>query len=124
MAENIYRKLIIKELKGETSPDESQKIDQWINESPENLKIFNELWSAFELTSPDVNSFNTDKEVAWSKIYNKISIPLVSRSKVIQFSRIAAAAVIFFLVGIAVQYFRTEKFPVDFLNQYSTVILK
>ncbi len=123
MPEIFYRSLIIKEIKGETSIEESQALDQWINENSENQKIYNELWSAYALTAPDINLFYPDKEVAWSNIINKIVLPNENRGWLNQFIRIAAAAVIFFLIGIGVQYFRTEKTPPDFLNQYSTVIV-
>ncbi len=123
MPEIFYRSLIIKEIKGETSTNESLALDQWINENSENQKIYNELWSAYALTAPDINLFYPDKEVAWSNIINKIVLPKEKRGWVIQLIRTAAAAVIFFLIGIGVQYFRTEKTPPDFLNQYSTVIV-
>ncbi len=123
MVENIYRKLIIRELKGEVSTEESQIIDKWIKESPENQKLYNELWSAFQLTSPDVELFIPDKEIAWANISNKISVPLKRRSLIIQLSSIAAAAVIFFLIGFAIRYSTTEKLPSSFLNQYSTVVV-
>ncbi|HEY5591947.1 MAG TPA: FecR domain-containing protein [Paludibacter sp.] len=123
MAENSFKRLIIKELKGETSPEESQKIDNWINESFENHKLYNELWSAFQLTSLDIDLFSSDKEAAWSKIVSKISVRPKSGSLFIQVSRMAAAAVIFFLIGLGVQYSFTDRLPSDFLSQFSTVIV-
>ena len=123
MAENSFKRLIIKELKGETSLEESQKIDNWINESLDNHKLYNELWYAFQLTSPDIAPFISDKEVAWSKIVSKISTQPKSGSLFIQVSRIAAAAIIFFLIGIAVQYSSTDRLSSDFLSQSSTVIV-
>lgn len=123
MSENLYKKLIIKELKREASTEESQKINLWINENAENQKIYTELWSAYALTSPDVTPFVTVKEDAWSKINKRITASRKISNYVTQFSRIAAAAVVFFLVGIAVQFFTSSKISPDFLNQYSTVIV-
>ena len=123
MDENVFKKLIIKELKGEASPEESQKVDKWINESSENHKLYSELWSAYQLTSPDVDLFISDKEIAWSKIISKILVPRKNGSWIIQLSRIAAAAIIFFLIGIAVQHSFTNKITSDFLAQYSTMIV-
>ncbi len=123
MGENIFKKIIIKELKGEATSEESQQLDQWINENAENQKRFTELWSAYQLTSPDVDLFEPDKEAAWSKIRDNIALPRQRRLGITQFSRIAAAAILFFLIGIASQYFVSEKFSADFLNQYSTVIV-
>ena len=123
MALDIDKKLIIKELNGQTTLQESQEIDKWINESPENQKVYHELWSAFQLTSPDVDLFISDREAVWAKIVRKITHPHKNRSLVIQLSRIAAAAVIFFLIGIGVQYYRADKIPADFLNQYSKVVV-
>lgn len=123
MSTNIYRKLIIRELNGKASYEESLKIDQWIHESPENQKIYHELWSAYQLTSPDVDFFTSNKEAAWVKIEQKIFLPQKRRSLYIQLSRIAAAAVIFFLLGIGVQFYLTDKFSSDFLNQYSKIVV-
>ncbi len=123
MGENMYRKLIIRELKGETSPEESDLIDQWINESADNQKNYHELWSAYQLTSPDVDPFIPDNEAAWLRIKEKVSLQADKGSWVIQFSRIAAAAVLFFLIGIAFQYFREDNISSDFLKQYSTIIV-
>jgi transmembrane sensor len=121
MPDIFYRTLIIKEIKGEASVVESENVSQWINQSSENQKIYHELWSAYALTSPDVYPFIADREAAWSKIIHHIAILRPHGPRVIQFLRVAAAAVIFFLVGIAVQYSKREKIPPDFLNQFTTV---
>jgi transmembrane sensor len=123
MPEKFYESMIVKELKGESTNEESQKITQWVTKDAANLKIYNELWSAYALASPNVSAFQTDKEVAWSKISKKIITSRRSSNFVIQFSRIAAAAVLFFLAGIAVQFFTSSKISPGFLNQYSTVIV-
>jgi ferric-dicitrate binding protein FerR (iron transport regulator) len=123
MIENIYKKLIVKELNGETSQEESLKINQWINESPEHQKIYEELWLAFQLASPDVDLIVPDKETAWTNIEQKITLPQKRRSVFIQLSKIAAAAVIFFMIGMGTQFYLTDKFPSDFLNQYSKVVV-
>ena len=123
MGENIYRGLIIRELKGKTSSEESQLLDDWINKNAENQEYYQNLWSAYQLTSPDVDQFFPDKEAAWLKIREKIIFTSEKNPWFLQFSRIAAAAVVFFLIGIAVQYFRMDKTPSDFLDQYSTVIV-
>lgn len=123
MSANYYKKLIIKELNGKASYEESTRINLWINENPENQNIYQELWSAYQLTTPDVDVFVSDKEAAWTKIERQINIPGTRKSFFIQFSRIAAAAVVFFLIGIGVQYYLTDKFPSDFLNQYSKVVV-
>jgi ferric-dicitrate binding protein FerR (iron transport regulator) len=123
MIENIYKKLIVKELNGETSQEESLKINQWINESPEHQKIYEELWLAFQLASPDVDLIVPDKETAWTNIEQKITLPQKRRSVFIQLLKIAAAAVIFFMIGMGTQFYLTDKFPSDFLNQYSKVVV-
>jgi len=123
MSEIYYRSLIIRELKGNTSIEESLQLDNWIKDNPRNRITYNKLWSAYALTSPDVDHFIPDKEAAWSRIMQEIAKPAKSINWFIQFSRIAAAAVIFFFIGIAVHYLWTEKIPADFLNQYSTVIV-
>jgi ferric-dicitrate binding protein FerR (iron transport regulator) len=124
MSENIYTKLIVKELKGEATQEESLMINEWMNENHENQQIYHDLWRAYMFTSPDVDLFIPDKEAVWSKIINKISIPGPKReSWVIQLTKIAAVALIFFLIGMAVQYFLTKNISPEFLNQYSTMIV-
>jgi len=123
MTEIVYKKLIIKELKGDASPEESQLVDSWINENSGNQNIFNELWSAYQLTSPDINLFIPDKEVAWAKISSKISVPRERGSFIIQLARLTAAAVIFFLIGIAFHITFSDKIPSEFLKQYSKMIV-
>ena len=123
MSDIFYRSLIIKELKGETSIEESRQLDEWIKDNPKNQRIYDELWSAYALTSPEVDPFIPDKEVAWSRIMHEIAKPDKSTPWFIQFSRIAAAAILFFLIGISAQYLWSERVPSDFLNQYSTVVV-
>ena len=122
MSETFYRSLILKELKGEASPEDSLHINKWINESPENLKIYNLMWSSYALVSPDHVQIVTDKEAAWSRIGAKITFPRKSRSLFIHLSKIAAA-VLFILFGVGYQYYRAEKIPAEILNQYSTIIV-
>jgi len=123
MTLNNYKRLIIKELNGKTSLEESLQIDLWLNENAENQRIYNELWSAYQLTSPDNDLIITDKEVAWAKIESKIAIPRKRGLFVMQLSKFAAAAIVFFLIGIGVQYYLTNQYPSDFLNQYTCVVV-
>lgn len=115
--------MIIRELNGKASYEESIKIDQWINENPENSKLYHELWSAYQLTSPDVDIIISDKEAAWKKIAHQITTNKSKVSFYMQCLRISAAAVIFFLIGIGIQYYLTEKASSDFLNQYSKIVV-
>ena len=123
MSEIFYRLLILKELKGEASPEDSQIISQWIAEGSENLKVYNQIWSSYALASPDYIHLTADKEAAWSRIGQKINFAFKRSSIIVQFTKIAAAAVLFFLVGIGFQYYRSEKIPTEFSNQYTTFIV-
>ena len=123
MAEIFYQSLIVRELKGEASPEDSQMISQWIAESPDNQKLYNQIWSAFALASPDLDPITTDRELAWTKIRNTISIPHKKIRLIVKFSQIAAAALIFFLVGMGFQYLLSDKVSGEFLNQYTTFIV-
>ncbi len=123
MSETFYRSLILKELKGKASSEDSQIINYWIDESSENLKIYNQICSSYALALPDHIPITTDKEAAWSRLVEKITFSRQHSSLFIQFSRIAAAAVLFFLIGIAFQYYRSDKIPSEFLNQYTTIIV-
>jgi len=116
MAEEFYRKLIIKELKGGGSPEESEMVNQWINENPENRKIYQDLWTAYQLTAPDVEQFIPEKEMAWARIKSKITLPHQQGSWFLQFSKIAAAAILFFLIGIAFQQIISDAPSSDFLT--------
>jgi transmembrane sensor len=123
MGSSIDKKLIIRELNGQTTIQESMEIDQWINESPENQKIYQEIWSAFQLATPDVDPFITDKEAAWSRIERKIQKTIERKSLWVQLSSIAAAAIIFFTIGTAVQFFQSNEIPATFLDQYSKIVV-
>ena len=123
MAEIFYQSLIIKELKGEASPEDSQMISLWITENPENQKIYNQIWSAYALAVPNLEPITTERELAWTKIRDNITIPQRKSGLIIQLLRYAAAAIIFLLVGMGLQHLLSEKIPNEFLNQYSTFIV-
>jgi ferric-dicitrate binding protein FerR (iron transport regulator) len=123
MTDQIIRKLIIKELKGNVSPEESQIIDKWINEDPQNRKSYDDLWSGYHLVTQGQEVFIPDHEVAWLKIKSKLSNPNQKRVLFLKFSGIAAAALLFFSLGFAVQYFLTNKINDNFSDQYSSIVV-
>jgi transmembrane sensor len=125
MLEQNYKELIIKELKGKASFEESLLLSRWVNESLENQNSYAELWSAYALSSPDVELVNPDKVASWSKIMTKISAPARRLMWIKKYTKLTAAAVLFFLIGIGFHYLTAEKSDLspEFLNQYATVIV-
>ncbi len=125
MTELNYKNLIIRELRGEASFEESLQLSRWINASLENQNIYAELCSAYALSSPDVELVNPDKVASWSKIMTKISAPTRRFLWINKYTKLTAAAVLFFLIGVGFHYLTAEKNKVstEFLNQYATVIV-
>jgi transmembrane sensor len=133
--------LIGKHLSGEASADESARLEQWISQSDNNRRYFNQFNLIFERAAsvkalPD---FNTD--AAWNRMKSKLNS--APKGKVVQmkplwqnlYLRIAASVIIifgvaFFLyrstndaVSVAVQVVAEAKIEKDTLPDGSAVTL-
>ena len=107
MQENNKEKdysLIHKLLDGSISDNDLTRLNQWLEENPENLRLFdkeNELWQESRVVLDD-NIFNTDK--SWTDISSRLGIGSNSTKLLSYFRRIdfrllvAAAAIVILLV--------------------------
>lgn len=99
--------LPIRFISGETTPEESKLLEQWLNHSPENKKYFDEILRVFNNQLSDQESSEFDTDQAWHTINksNTAEVPMLNkkRSLLVQITRVAAFFIL--LVGIAGVYF-------------------
>ncbi|PKP19864.1 MAG: hypothetical protein CVU05_10415 [Bacteroidetes bacterium HGW-Bacteroidetes-21] len=94
--ENINPDLLIAYLNGETSPEDSLWVKEWIEANPENqahFKAFQDIWHHAAETLPLPADVNTD--IAWQKLNKRInSNTPVKRPSLISFTLKVAAVII------------------------------
>lgn len=95
ISENQYE-LIAKSLSGNITGAEQAMLDQWLAESPENARAFDEARRAWELTAQYTVVADTD--AAWQKLHQSIAENSQQQRTGTWIMRIAAAVVL--LVGI------------------------
>lgn len=66
--------LIIRYLSGESDNTEKTLLQQWINESEENKKLFEQYESIWKIDPVEQKDITTDTESAWRSIENKIAL--------------------------------------------------
>lgn len=117
----MHNKLINKEdidevisryLSGEASPEEAMFLDDWKEESPNNLSYFESCRKLFELTT-GTSFLAADEQKAW----NKISV-LIDKEAIVKplrttriYLRVAAALVVFLGIGFAIKLYFNEESP-------------
>lgn len=67
---NKYKRLIIKHIQGETTPDEQKLAEAWISGSPANRRLYETYKGLLLLTGSKNVSFDTDQ--AWNKLHERI----------------------------------------------------
>ncbi|KAF5063346.1 FecR protein [anaerobic digester metagenome] len=65
-----YKRLIIKMIQGEASPEEQRIAEKWIDASPANRRIFENYKGLLLLTGKKQVSYDTDK--AWARLQQRI----------------------------------------------------
>lgn len=101
--------LIAKKIKGNISNSEQEELDRWLNASPKNYSLFNEITdSKKQLSKLEVyNSFNKDK--TWNALEEELfgtkTISLLSR----KFMRVAAIIIPFIVAGTLALFFTSKK---------------
>ncbi|PKP00816.1 MAG: hypothetical protein CVU14_06645 [Bacteroidetes bacterium HGW-Bacteroidetes-9] len=65
-----YKRLIIKHIQGETTPEEQKLAEAWISSSPANGRLYKTYQGLLLLTDKDKVSYNTDK--AWENLQARI----------------------------------------------------
>jgi ferric-dicitrate binding protein FerR (iron transport regulator) len=104
----MNEELIVKHLAGETEAHENALIQNWINSSEENEKIFRDyerIWSNSKAINP-LGKIDVDK--AWSKVNAQISQE--KNTKVFPLSKVwLAAASLILLLGVSLALFNVFK---------------
>lgn len=100
--------LIAKELSGNSAPDESKQLSDWLAASEANQKLYAELASAWTLDQKQ-NRFSTQK--AWKKVESRIAnqekvVPIQRPKSRLQF--LAYAASLALIIGSALFYINNK----------------
>ena len=75
--DNSIPELIVKKLRKSISKEEEEILNDWINASPENRRIYNEITDEESLAKSLHRYYNYSVENAWKKIASRISKPQV-----------------------------------------------
>jgi transmembrane sensor len=67
---NKHKRLIIKHIQGETTPDEQKLAELWIEKNPANRRLYETYKGLLLLTDRKKVSFDTD--IAWNKLHDRI----------------------------------------------------
>jgi transmembrane sensor len=67
---NKYKRLIIKHIQGETTPEEQQLAEAWVNKNPANKRLYETYKGLLVLTEP--GKVNIDTDAAWNKLQTRI----------------------------------------------------
>lgn len=105
--------LIQRYITGNAEPVERQRINEWMDQDPENRKLVRELREIWSLTPAE--NFNVDVQQAWEKFRDKNKIQIPAEGKSIGYKsrnvsrtplyvlRAAAVILVAFLTGLFVQ---------------------
>ena len=67
-------KLVVKKLGNETSPQEKEQLAGWINQSPDNKSLYNELTAIWKNSQPPKMVSLPDKAKEWNRIQDRLSL--------------------------------------------------
>ena len=123
MPSELQIDLIIKKLNGTLTKEEHLQLANWLNEDPENVKLFDDFSDTFQVCSSPSQGYIPDREKVWQKITAKISQPKKKKYFISQVFRYAAASILFFIVGFSLQWMIQNNRQLVFMNQYSTVVI-
>lgn len=100
MENNIPWNGIVKNLKGNTTPDEQAVLNDWLEEDENHSKIFTEIKNVYTLTSTVPRYFFPDKEKAWRKIDSQTRNPNFKIRQLFSRLKYTAAAVFLLLISL------------------------
>ncbi|MFC2126050.1 hypothetical protein ACFLU5_14705, partial [Bacteroidota bacterium] len=101
--------LIVKRIKDTISPDEQMELEIWLNESDENLSIYNKATdSKHQLAKLEVYQLFKSED-AWSSLEEELFKTKTIRFNTRQFLRYAASILIPISITIAVAYYFLNK---------------
>jgi transmembrane sensor len=121
MDELRLNKIILRQISGKASLEDLMLIDDWLKQDAENYKTYDVLYNFHQVASAKETLFVPDKEQAWRNIENRITIP--QNRKIFTFLKYAAAAALFFLVGLSATTLWNRKKVNEIAQQFSTYIV-
>lgn len=100
MENNIPWNSIVKNLKGQASPDEQAALERWLNEDESHSQILSEIQNVYSLTSSIPRYFYPDKEKAWRKIDSQTRSSGAKVTQLFNSLKYTAAAVVLLMVSL------------------------
>lgn len=101
--QNIPWKEISTYLKDHSDKESEVAIKKWLNESPENIRTFNEIFNSYQLTQKTDSLYEPNEEQLWNELMKRISVDKkqtkVIRMTWLRYTAIAAAVVLAFFIG-------------------------
>jgi len=98
---------------------EDETLKNWLNEEDENKTVLDDLKVIYSITGNVPESFVTQKEQAWQKIVNRISIKK-RQIGVVQIMLRVAASILLVALGVGGSYFLQNRQPANsFTEVYS-----
>lgn len=86
--DTYYETLITRYLSGEATRNEIDELELWVKKDPENRKIFNEYYSAWNLLRNDIIETDTDLDAEWDQMEKKINGTAEEKSRVIPMQQV------------------------------------
>lgn len=102
--ENIPDELILKVLNKEASESEKKVLQDWVNQSAQNKKIFLHLERLWMESNGVSDYYKIDQEHAWDIVYRKI-MPKANQRILRPMLKVAASIAIAYLLGALTMYF-------------------
>lgn len=114
--------LILKSLKNDANLEDSQQLNEWIEENDQHRRLLNELQHAWDDISHLNSAYTPDSLKAWQQVVEKTKERYQKPSRKFHLLwRVAAAACVLALLGIAISNLtRTSSPPSLTYTQYTT----
>ncbi len=74
MNDSNYRILCTKSISGQITPDEKQKLEQWLNTAPENRAYYDEISQTWNMTNPPAVLELPDVREEWKKLERTLGL--------------------------------------------------
>jgi transmembrane sensor len=121
MNELKLNEIILRQISGKASSEDIMLLDNWLKQDAENYKTYDILYNFHQIASTKETLFVPDKEQAWRNIENRIT--LHQNKKFYTFLKYAAAAAVFFLVGLIANNLWNRNKVNEIARQFSTYIV-